>query len=116
MDKLNAGASSGNEALFDPREVSSAEVMAAIDEPMPLQFLSQDIAAYMGKDFLATISKADLEAFCLRTIERDEPTGKLLSVLMQNFMKAYGNPETSEESMKAFDYLTYLVNNPGEGE
>lgn len=89
--------------------VTSQEVDEAITGPFPIEFLKQDIIAHVGEEIIRNLSLKQLENYCLRTIVRDEPTGNLLLVLMQNFITAYGQEATSEEAMKAFDYLTYLA-------
>lgn len=86
-------------APFEPGESSA-----------PFTFLMQEIISYLGTDFVKGVPLELLEAYCMRTIDRDEPTGKILYGLLINFMIAYSNPETSDEAMKAFDFLDYLAN------
>jgi len=44
----------------------------------------------------------------LATVRQNQPTAALLYELITNFMKAYSNPETNADALKAFDYLTHL--------
>jgi hypothetical protein len=82
-----------------------------LKRPLPIQLLAQDVESHMGKGFSDTLPREIFESFCLRTIERNEPTGLMLAVLVSNFMKAYADPdpEIAEKAMEAFDYLTYLA-------
>ncbi|MCF5382063.1 hypothetical protein GIW05_00815 [Pseudomonas syringae] len=73
-----------------------------------LTFLSQDIMQHMGKDFLGKVPFDLLERFCMATVNRNDPTGDLLFKLVTNFMAAYANLETTDEALKAFDFLEYL--------
>ena len=74
-----------------------------------LAFLSQEVMARMGKDFLGKIPLDLTERFCMATVERNDPTGELLYKLVTNFMTAYANSETSDEALKAFDFLDYQI-------
>tara|TARA_R110002124_G_scaffold128157_10_gene288624 strand:+ start:3247 stop:3603 length:357 start_codon:yes stop_codon:yes gene_type:complete len=92
----------------DTREVTAAEAQAAISSPLPIEFLTQEISAYVGDEILKGLTRSQIENYCMQSIHRDEPTGKVLLTLMQNFIIAYGDSRTSEEAMKAYDFLTYL--------
>jgi hypothetical protein len=74
-----------------------------------LAYLSQEIIGRMGKDFLGKVPLNLTERFCMTTVERNDPTAELLYKLVTNFMTAYANAETSDEALKAFDFLDYLA-------
>ncbi|KKN96079.1 hypothetical protein LCGC14_0170080 [marine sediment metagenome] len=74
---------------------------------LPVQYLLNDISKHLGTDLTGVLPPELLEAYCMATISRNEPTGKLLKALLENFLKAYTGP-TPDEAMKAFDFLTYL--------
>lgn len=92
----------------DPELKNDEAFQALINQPLPLQMLRQDIEEHMGSGFLDKIPREIFEGFCLKSIDRNEPTGLMLQVLVQNFMKAYLDPEKVEKAMEAFDFLTYL--------
>lgn len=78
------------------------------DSVAVLAFLSQEVIACMGKDFLAKMPLDLMERYCMATVEAEDPTGQLLRKLMINFMTAYSAPTTRDEALKAFDFLDYL--------
>lgn len=71
-------------------------------------FLSSEIEDRLGADFLSKMPIDLLQSYCLATVRQNEPTAALLYELMTHFMKAYANPETNADALKAFDYLTHL--------
>ncbi|HDS1721578.1 hypothetical protein NPS53_08710 [Pseudomonas putida] len=71
-------------------------------------FLAPEIEDRMGADFLTKVPYELLQSYCLATVRQNEPTAALLYELITNFMKAYANPETNADALKAFDYLSHL--------
>ena len=71
-------------------------------------FLAPEIQDRMGSDFLNKVPYELLQSYCLATVRQNQPTAALLYELITNFMKAYSNPETNADALKAFDYLTHL--------
>lgn len=94
-------------ASSEPTSVSASERSA--DTLAIFNFLSAEIEDRMGADFLAKMPLDLLEPYCLATARQNEPTAALLYELMTNFMKAYANPESNSEALKAFDYLAHLA-------
>lgn len=87
-----------------------AEAMADRSEAFtPLTMLIQEVVAFMGTGFIKNVPLELLEDYCLHTITRNEPTGQLLYNLIVNFMAAYRKTATSEDAMKAYDYLEHLA-------
>lgn len=88
------------------------QVDEAADARRVLSYLSDEVIAVMGKDFLTKIPVTVFQEFCIATVERNDPTGQLLHNLLVNFMIAYTNSETNEEAYKAYDYLDILSDDP----
>lgn len=70
-------------------------------------FLSQEIQATMGKDFLGKMPIDMMERYCLATVNNGHPTAQMLLELVTSFLEAYSNPETNEEALKALDFLAH---------
>jgi len=102
--------------LLDTESSSSQTEDAFVqgEESPPVTFLTQEIISYLGEGFVINMPIDLIESYCMRSIERDEPTGKILYTLMLNFLSAYSNPATSDEAMKAFDFLDYLATPPSQ--
>lgn len=92
---------------------SSANDSCNRDVEAVFSFCSQEIAAQLGNDFLAKLPREVLAAFCLASVEHNHPTAELLYKLILNFMLAYSNHSTHEDSLKAFDFLDYLTDKEG---
>lgn len=85
-------------------ESSKSDDLAAIQK-----FLSREIEDRLGADFSTKMPVELMESYCLATVRHNEPTAALLYELITNFMKAYANPETTADALKAFDYLAHLA-------
>lgn len=96
-------------AASNPEE-SAGEDFSKHESLVPLNFLTQEIIAYMGPEFVKAIPLDVLEKYCMQSIDLDHPTGKMLLTIITNFMRAYGRPEFSDKAMEAFDYLDYVAN------
>jgi len=72
-------------------------------------FLSHELRASMGHDFLGKMPMPVVEKYCVATVLHDHPTADMLHQLMVNFMSAYADAATNEEALKAFDYLAHLA-------
>lgn len=101
------GASLSSKSVNDDCTQADARETAK-DSLAILAYLSQEVMTRMGKDFLVKMPLDLTERFCLATVKRNDPTGELLYKLVTNFMTAYANAETSDEALKAFDFLDYL--------
>lgn len=88
---------------------SPTERPTSTDSMAVFSYLSQEIIASMGKDFLGKTPIDLMERYCLATVEANDATGPMLHQVVTNFMTAYTNPETRDEALKAFDYLTHLA-------
>lgn len=88
-------------------ESSSASSGPVDDAFSVYTYLSHEIQAKLGKDFLGKMPLEHMERYCLATVENGHPTADLLHKLVLNFLKAYSNPETNADALKAFDYLDY---------
>ncbi len=87
---------------------SSSDSSGPVDDAFSVYtFLSHEIQAKMGKDFLGKMPLEHMERYCLATVENGHPTAEMLHQLMVNFLQAYANPKTHAEALKAFDYLDY---------
>lgn len=105
---------SERDSTTHPFDIEQADELPSVvpsdsDAMVPLAFLTQEVNAYMGKDFIAKIPLDVMERYCMATVDRDEPTGELLYKLLLNFMVAYSDSKTSEDALKAFDFLDYLT-------
>lgn len=80
---------------------------SASDSLAVFAFLSQEIQAKMGKDFLGKMPIDKMERYCLATVENGHPTSQMLFELVTNFLEAYSNPDTNEGALKALDFLAY---------
>jgi hypothetical protein len=98
--------------LLSMAEKASSGEAAANGEDNALaiyNFLSHELRASMGHDFLGKMPMPVMEKYCVATVLHDHPTADLLYQLMVNFMSAYAGAETNEEALKAFDYLAHLA-------
>ena len=87
---------------------SETELPSPSDTVEVLAFLSQEVIACMGKEFLAKTPLDLMERYGVATVDSNDPTGQMLRDLTTNFMNAYSSPETREEALKALDFLAYL--------
>lgn len=87
---------------------SSSDSSGPVDDAFAVySFLSHEIQAKLGKDFLGKMPLEHMERYCLATVENGHPTADMLHQLVVNFLQAYSNPETNAEALKAFDYLEF---------
>lgn len=61
-----------------------------------LRILLTNIANEVGPGFLSSVNPALLEQFCIMTVLRGEPGGKMLNDLLSSFLRSYADPENSD--------------------
>lgn len=109
MGNPRPGSHTDQKPSASDKDVLSSEAAITPGDSLALMaFLSPEIIARMGKDFLNTVPLELMEKFCVASVERNDPTGELLQKIVQNFMIAYSNPDTRDEALKAYDFLDYL--------
>ncbi|WHS57587.1 MULTISPECIES: hypothetical protein [Pseudomonas] len=91
----------------NPGEAPSPDMRSPDDAFSVYAFLSQEVQAKLGKDFLGKMPLDLMERYCLATVENGHPTADMLYELVTNFLTAYANPATKEDALKALDYLGY---------
>jgi len=102
----------GNPSVLTPLQSASGDdlrngIPEAANSTAVFAFLSLEIQAKLGKDFLGKIPLDQMEGYCLATVENGHPTADMLYQLITNFLQAYSNPETTEDALKALDFLGY---------
>jgi hypothetical protein len=71
-----------------------------------LRILLTNIANEVGAGFLSSVNPALLEQFCIMTVLRGEPGGKMLNDLLSSFLSSYADPKSSDS---AVDLLGDLI-------
>lgn len=79
------------------------------DELAMLPLLLSDIEKNVGGDLLDILDPELLGNFCMMTITRNEGTGQLLRCLLEAFMRAYSEFDTSDKSVQALLFLQELA-------
>lgn len=90
-----------------PGEALSPDLRQPDDSFSVYAFLSHEVQARLGKDFLGKMPLDLMERYCLATVENGHPTADMLYELVTNFLTAYANPATNEDALKALDFLSY---------
>lgn len=92
-----------------PLSLSNDGVNPADDSGSPdhyLRILLTNIANEVGPGFLSSVNPALLEQFCIMTVLRGEPGGKMLNDLLSSFLRSYADPKSSDS---AVDLLGDLI-------
>lgn len=81
-----------------------------VDDLGVLPVLIADIEKHVGGDLLDCLDPVLIGDFCMVSVMRNEGTGLLLRSLVESFMRAYADDETSDQAVQALLHLESLSN------
>lgn len=80
-----------------------------VDDLAVLPVLIADIENHVGGELLDRLDPVLIGEFCMVSITRNEGTGQLLRSLVEAFMRAYSDYDTSDQAVQALLLLENLA-------
>jgi len=80
-----------------------------MDDLAVLPVLISDMEHHIGGDLLDCLDPVLIGEFCMVSVTRNEGTGLLLRSLVEAFMRAYSNYDTSDQAVQALLVLENLA-------